>query len=516
MISGQVEQPWFPDIAADDKGNVHVVWNGPIATGLRAYGSQELGALYYSRLTSGRWEPPKDIALIYIGHALRSSVITDQTGRLHLVHKGFGDLRPEVLSAAGLGPEDIWYTSMATSNSGVPRSWRERKRLSGSWQGYFSDLAVDSRGTLHVIWTEGGERGWELIYRNSSDGGQSWSRRIAISGGAPVWWYRVQLRIDSFDNLHVVWETIVPGTSYLSDGMSQSSVYAMSKDSGKTWTRTWFQGQHPDLSATGSFVPGPQQPAVGIDGNGLILFVFREPSDNRIMYRSSRDGVSWSFPQPIPGIEAGMYRPYDQYDMITDSAGRVHLAAAGYLSGSSDPSLIYTVWDGQAWGSPTAVVTAPAEPQYRTVLGDKGEVTRSTLVSTPYPEYPKLALSGGNTLHLVWFGGDRPSVDRTPIGIWYSTAIVDAPRVERRAVTPAASAIATETPGPQAAAPGAGGALAPETTVPAERATVGSSPWEDRPGRYQTMPLLFGIGVVALFLIAALAAKFSRLDRMGR
>lgn len=515
MISGQVEQPWFPDVAADDKGDVHVVWNGPIATGLRAYGSQELGALYYSRSSSGRWDPPKDVALIYVGHALRSSVATDQTGRLHLVHKGFGDPRADVLTAAGLGPEDIWYTSMAASESGMPRSWRTRQRLSSGVQGYYSDLAVDSRGTLHVIWTEGGQRGWQLFYRNSTDGGQSWSRQVTLESEW-VWWYRAQLKVDLFDNLHVVWETIVPGTGFLSDGMTQSSVYAISRDSGKSWTRTWFRGQHPDLSAAGSFVPGPQQPAVGIDGSGLVLLVFREPLRNQIMFQSSRDGISWSLPQPIPGIEAGVPRGYDQYDMITDSAGRVHLAAAGYLSGSSDPSLIYTVWDRQAWGSPTAVVTAPAEPQYRTVLGDKGEVTLSTLVSTPYPEYPKLALSGGNTLHLVWFGGDLPSIDRTPIGIWYSTALVDAPRVERRAALPVASAVATAAPGPQPAAPGASGAPATETTVPAERAMVGSSPWEDRPGRYQPMPLLFGIGVVALFLIAALAAKFSLLDRTGR
>ena len=30
-ISGDTSGPWFPDVAADDYGNVHVVWNGPFA-----------------------------------------------------------------------------------------------------------------------------------------------------------------------------------------------------------------------------------------------------------------------------------------------------------------------------------------------------------------------------------------------------------------------------------------------------------------------------------------------------
>jgi hypothetical protein len=36
-------------------------------------------------------------------------------------------------------------------------------------------------------------------------------------------------------------------------------------------------------------------------------------------------------------------------------------------------------------------------------------------------------VSRGNRLHLVWFGGDRPSVDRVAVGIWYSTLLTEAP-----------------------------------------------------------------------------------------
>ena len=93
-ISGDTSGPWFPDVAADDYGNVHVVWNGPFAdnppadslvkTALAPAGARpgaalvrpgrEVGALYYTRWDGRAWTEPADVALIWVGHALRSSI----------------------------------------------------------------------------------------------------------------------------------------------------------------------------------------------------------------------------------------------------------------------------------------------------------------------------------------------------------------------------------------------------------------------------------------------------------
>ena len=98
--------------------------------------------------------------------------------------------------------------------------------------------------------------------------------------------------------------------------------------------------------------PRPQQPALGIDGRGTILFVFREAGTDRILYRRSADGISWSVPAALPGIGAGVARPYDVYDMVTDSVGRVHLVVLpAPPAAASTMALLHLEWDGVRWGS---------------------------------------------------------------------------------------------------------------------------------------------------------------------
>lgn len=419
-ISGETGG-WFPDIAADNWGNVHVVWNSvlPERPGRDRQASQTgkvgtskadtlldiqemTSALYYSRWDGEGWSTPNDIALIWSGHALRSALAVDITGRVHLAYKGLGTLSPEAIGrSAGLGPEDIWYTSApAGSQPESVTSWLPAKRISRSPQGYYSDIAIDSRGVIHLIWTESSESGWGIYYSHSTDGGASWSHRIALDGSNFVWWYRASLKVDVQDRLHVLWELTDLSQPNLPFGTAVGSVYALSNDGGKTWIQTKFPENRPE--------PAPQQPVVGVDGNGNILLVFREQTSGEILYRRSTDGVRWSQPQPLPGVERGIARPYDVYDTVTDSAGRVHLVTVGYPAGSNTMGLLYSEWDGQNW----SIARIIAEPP-------------------PFPEYPRLAVGEGNRLHAVWFGGDRESVDRNPVGIWYSTAQTSAPRIAR-------------------------------------------------------------------------------------
>jgi hypothetical protein len=157
------------------------------------------------------------------------------------------------------------------------------------------------------------------------------------------------------------------------------------------------------------------------------LLVAREYGTDRINYVESADGVLWSQPRRLPGIKAGVARPYDMYDMVTDSAGHVHLVVVGYLAGSDAMRVLHTEWNGWSWSSPETITTSP-----------------------PYPEYPRLALSQGNRLHVVWFGGDKPAIGRSPTGgIWYTTELTSAP--QRLGLLGAAPHAAPATSGARAA-----------------------------------------------------------------
>jgi hypothetical protein len=412
------EAGWFPNIAADDFGNVHIVWNGflpdhpdhpgPHDTGTAAPASSRLtDALYYTHTGGEAWAKPEEIAYICCGHALRSALTTDPTGRLHLLYKGLG------VGQDSLRQEDIWHTAADIGQISQPQPWKAPKRINRSFQGYFSDVAIDSRGVLHAITMESIQGSYGIFYNNSTDGGEIWSERIALEEADAVWWYRAQIKIDTQDRIHVVWEVLDPSAGL---GAIKASVYAQSTDGGKTWSRVRF---------TRPASAGPQQPAIGIDGNGTIVYISRDPTSNRILYQISTDGVRWSEATPIPGVDAGVPRGYDMYDTVTDSAGHVHLALVGYPTGSTTMSLLHAEWDGRRWATVSLVAASP-----------------------PYPEYPRLALSEGNQLHLVWFTGDRPSTDREPTGVWYSTRELPAPRTVHRMQSQLSAPQASDPPEP--------------------------------------------------------------------
>lgn len=504
-VSGETLGAWFPDVAADQDGRIHIVWNAAF----RGDDRYPLGGLFYTRGDGQRWSAPTDIALIWRGHALRSAIAVDPAGRLNLTYKGLGALDPAVLVKPGsLGPEDIWHMRVEGDQAQVMNAWTAPVRLTAGSQGYFSDLAVDSQGVLHTIFTESEGGNWVLFYRRSADGGVTWTPRQALEPHLFVWWYRAALRIDSRDRVHVVWET----TDAASLGVTRGFAYALSNDQGKSWSTTHFLSQTPDISATGqsTALPGFQQPAVGVDGDGQILLVSREPKSSRLHYQLSRDGKIWSLPEPLPGIATGIYRPYDTFDMVTDSAGRVHLAVVAYPQGSTSPSLLHLVWNGRQWSAPTVIVAAPPVPEYAAATDTTANpTTAKPLISTPYPEYPRLAISQGNRLHLVWFGGDRLAVDREPIGVFYSTIEVDAP-VERPARPVIGSPLRTR--GAVAAPPSAikpAITQLPATVRPASADSIGSMDY----ARWQAFPIVIGTIVLVPLLLVAVWRRLRPFER---
>lgn len=503
LVSEGTPGGWWPDVAADDAGNVHVVWNSYFLDGLdsgdpnvpeyRAAGrttngfserpANDVAALFYSRWDGTTWTEPNDIALIWWGHALRASLAADDRGNLHLAYKGFGTIDQSALEGtAALGPEDLWYTNSPGDTAGSVASWSPTRRISRAKQAYFSDIAIDSRGGLHLIWTESFEHAWGLYYSRSVDGGKSWSSRVPLEGENFVWWYRAQLEIDPWDGLHVVWEV----TDESSLGSTRGVVYAESVDGGETWTRETFPADLPGYPMYGELEPGLQQPSIGVDGNGNVLLVARDAASNAVKFMRRDSVQGWSEPAAIRGIEAGVARPHDSYDMVTDSAGNVHLALTGYLPGASDMRLLHIEWTGRAWERISVISASP-----------------------PYPEFPRLALSNGNRLHVVWFVGDRPSIDREPVGVWYSTALTAAPEVAPVATTesnpPPASTGASES---TIAKPDVKASASPSHGLrPVPMAAAGDV---DNRIAWPGSPPLTGLGGAALFIGAVLLARARR------
>jgi len=172
MISTNTVSSWFPDIAVDGWGQPHVVWNSGRPT---EQGQMDL--LMYSTLTDQSWLDPNDIAVTaYGGYTVRPSTAVDDVTTLHVTFRG---------------ETTIYYIQSPVSEAWNASAWTPRRRISGAGEGsaYYSDVAVDAQGGIHVVWNESISAGLDekWLWFGTSRGsvlydGRSWRTQEPAAG----------------------------------------------------------------------------------------------------------------------------------------------------------------------------------------------------------------------------------------------------------------------------------------------------------------------------------------------
>ncbi|MDW8232059.1 MAG: sialidase family protein, partial [Roseiflexaceae bacterium] len=257
---------------------------------------------------------------------------------------------------------------------------------------------------------------------------ESWSETINLSN-SPYGDNRPQVKVDSRDRVHVVWDQGIDW--YVGLGKPKQGVYRRSDDRGTTW-RPPVYFTVPDDAV--------QQTTIGIAAGDNPVVVYRTLRGT-IYYQYSRDGGdTWSRPEMLPGIVARntIGSDLDQYSMATDGEGNVHLLVVGYpttmsgiVPGAVPSMVLHLMWNGSRWSLPE-IVSA----------------------NEFYPEWPVIAVSSGNTLHAVWYTrrGDGMAADeRDRYRVWYSSRQLDLPETAPLPLftpTPTAAFIAVPTATP--------------------------------------------------------------------
>jgi hypothetical protein len=315
------------------------------------------------------------------------------------------------------------------------QAWSEPRPVSAPG-GYYTALAVDSKNTLHALWSEAivddpakpnkvCPNCSDMYYRRSSDGGTIWSAPVNLSRTADGE-NRPQIVIDGQDRIHAVWDLGVDW--YAGKGVPKVGVYRRSDDGGQTWSEPTQFGFDGDAV---------QQMSITLTADGNPFVVYRSVNTSTIYFQTSPDGgQTWSAPARIPGVLARSINDnnLDRYSLVLDSANHIHLVLAGFVDGDTsvhtNPWLLHLVWDGQAWSAPGII-----------------------LQSEQYPEWPQMIVAGGNQLHVVWFTRNKDDMFQSDRGahyqVWYSSMQVAAPAVTPQPFfTPVPTVAATTTPQP--------------------------------------------------------------------
>ncbi len=384
-VSPSGTSSWFPEIIADRAGTVHVAW----ASGVSGY-----DAVIYTNTVNGEvWAPINDVAASQIigfrSAATRPAMVIDEQGFLHLTF---------------VDTTTLYYSKVPVWNAGIAHEWTEKQVLSGNQTAYFSKLGIDSKGVIHLIFTQNFPtvaclNCYRLYYRQSLNHGDTWSEPIDISveqDGV----VKPQMLIDSKDNIHVVWESgLGGGLGQLSDPTKVKHI--TSYDGGKTWTTAaaFVVPENPNLKNI----------TLGVDKNGSLMAVFWALPYDWVMYSlSNDDGKTWTDPLQIPEVwgAAALYKSnLDAYSMARDGAGNVHLAlVARKALDSQTVDVLDVVWDGQNWLTPVAIA------EY----------------SKDVPEWPRIVVSKGNQINAVWFVRDEEHIWDSAQGryrIWYAKGV---------------------------------------------------------------------------------------------
>lgn len=447
-VSGFTAGSEFPNLAIDGSGNVHVVWTS-------AQGDQG-NLVYYSRWDGEAWTRPVDIRF----GGDRPVIAVD----------GFGDLDLIYIKAG-----KATYVRAANDQAASSKGWFGEHIVSPSGVTSAVQLAIDQEGTFHVVRTQhSGECPIcsSILYQRSTDGGDTWSDPVTLSI-QPADSFRVQLKIDAHDRLHVAWDGLG------AQGSNQSVRYTYSIDHGNSWA-----------PAQQFFGPKglPTQSAIGVGANDQIMLVWQTMDHDVIYYQVSEDaGMTWGQPTLVPDMAPGQSSTgTDNYSMATDSAGTIHLAATGRGTNADIPSLYHLQWDGKKWSKPDPVYSGP-----------------------DFPEYPTIVVSDGNRLHLTWFTQGADSVSKTPdstFQVWYSTLLTAA-----AAVAPAPTftplPLPTSTPAPETATP------APTSTPPVFSASNPASSADTGPFQQQ-ISVLAGIipAILIIGIVIAIKLRPRRMD----
>ena len=365
---------WAATMATDVAGNVHVIWSQTM-TDERLAGEGD--TLFYTRWDGTAWTPLVDVLVSPSGVAQNPEMAISESGMLHVVWSSGGE------------ESRLLYSRAPACCADDPAHWSKPTSLDLRTLATAAILSDDT-GRLHVAYSLNDTS--SINYQYSDDEGDTWSRPIELPNGARRFdeyaiWPRLAANTDG--TIHLVWTNLpYPGYAVL---------YARSEDGGPTWS----QPEIIDSSDRADYATnyGPIYIDVEAHGENEVHLIWDgAPTVERNHIWSNDGGKTWSaidkvFPE-ITGVGRSGWN-----DMAFDSAGILH--AISFISPAHP---VHATWDNAMWSA--------TEPVSTTGPGASGA------------ELVNLAISRGNTLHVVW-----SKKDVRPYTNWYARKEVPAPEL---------------------------------------------------------------------------------------
>lgn len=319
-----------PALISDRYGYVHLFWgedyDGPAT---REGAQRRSNTIYYSRWDGTHWTEAIDL---FDGSSNDVPVVAvDETSRLYLLY------------TAGDG---LHFSSAPSHLAGSAAAWTKDSLIEAGNILARPTILARGNGELRIAYTlmlRDGQKDGNIYYRDSRDGGESWSEPVQITNldatSDTVAPYPI-LAQDGRGRLHLAWHYADPPSF-----TGTAVYYSRSLDDGKTWTTPL------KVAEVDGKIINSQLPQLVALGNDVIryMWVCGEVA-GRCEQVSLDGGETWGPPRRLFG---DMNASADYDAVVVDPAA----GTAYWIMKLRFPeALYYSYLDGDQWASPPIMI----------------------------------------------------------------------------------------------------------------------------------------------------------------
>jgi len=250
------DNSFFPSIAVDRSGNVHIAWYDYTDYG----GSGTDIDIFYKRwnATTAAWTTTEVVSTESTDNSWFPTIAVDGSGNVYIAWD-------DHTNYSGSGTDsDIFYKRWNTTTA----TWTTTEVVSTETTGLEPEgptIAVDGSGNVHIAWNEytnyvGSGKDWDIFYKRWNAITAVWTMTEVVSTESTGTSILPTIAADGSGNVHLVWW----------DGTNRSGSLVVWDLFYKRWnaiTATWTTTEVVSTESTG---PDPFRPTIAVDGSGNV------------------------------------------------------------------------------------------------------------------------------------------------------------------------------------------------------------------------------------------------------
>jgi len=392
------DNSFFPSIAVDRSGNVHIAWYDYTNYG----GSGTDIDIFYKRwnATTAAWTTTEVVSTESTDNSFFPTIAVDGSGNVYIAWDDYTDY-------GGSGADyDIFYKCWnATTAAWATTEVVSTESTDNSW---YSIIAVDGSRNVHIAWTEGTKYGGsgkdrDIFYKRWNSTTAVWTTTEVVSTESTGDSSYPTIAVDGSGNVHIAWydEPYYGPSPHMHIAWDDEPNYGGSGGDYNIFYKRWNAATA--VWTTTEVISEPEGPTIAVDGSGNVHIAWYEYTnyggsgkDWDIFYKRWNAATAvWTMTEVVSTESTGTsILP----TIAVDGSGNVHLV---WWDGTNRSGSLVT-WDlfYKRWNAITATWTTT-------------EVV-STESTGSDPFRPTIAVDGSGNVHIAWdsrpyYGG--PGID---------------------------------------------------------------------------------------------------------